>query len=86
MGEKSEKMHFLKCIFLLQKYFWAPIFFAHIQIESKISDLGERISILHGQMTEQMSSEVDVKNGQKSGKVHFLKCIFLVQMHLATHF
>ena len=37
-------------------------------------------------MTEQMSSEVDVKNGQKSGKVHFLKCIFLVQMHLATHF
>ena len=37
-------------------------------------------------MTEQWSSEVDVKNGQKSGKVHFLKCIFLVQMHLATHF
>ena len=83
MGEKSEKVHFLKCIFLLQKYFGPPNFFAHIKIESKIHYLGKRISILHRQMTEQMSFEIDVKNGQKSEKVHFLKCTFLVQMHFA---
>ena len=33
-----------------------------------------------------MSFEVDVKNGQKSEKVHFLKYTFLVQMHFATNF
>ena len=37
-------------------------------------------------MTEQLSFEVDVKNGQKSEKVHFLKCIFLLQMYFATQF
>ena len=42
-----------------------------MKIESKISDLGTKINILHRQMTEKMPLEVDVKNGQKSEK-----CIF----------
>ena len=37
--------------------------------------------VLHKQMTEQLSFEVDVRNGQKSEKVHFLKCIFGVQKY-----
>ena len=37
--------------------------------------------ILHKQMTEQLSFEVDVRNGQKSEKVHFLKCIFVLQKY-----
>ena len=67
--------------FFLQKYFGPPNFFAHIKFESKIHYLGKRISILHRQMTEQMSFEIDVKNGQKSEKVHFLNCIFLLQKY-----
>jgi len=69
---------------LLQKYFGPPKILAHIKIESKIRYLGKIIVILHRQMTEQMSFEIDVKNGQKLEKVHFLKCTFLVQMHFAT--
>ena len=68
--QMSFEIDFLKCIFLLQMHF--------VKIESKISDLGTKISILYRQMTEQMSFEIDVKNGQKSEKVHFLKCTFLV--------
>ena len=33
-----------------------------MKIESKISDFGTQINVLHRQMTEQMSFEVDVKN------------------------
>ena len=43
-----------------------------MKIESKISDLGTKTNILHGPMTEQMSFEVDVKNGKKNQK----KCTF----------
>ena len=71
MGEKSDKVHFLKCIFWLQKYLGPPKFFAHIKIESKIRYLGKRIGILHRQMTEQMSFELDVKNGQNQKKSIF---------------
>jgi len=78
------KMHFLKCMSLLQKYFGPPKFLAHMKIESKISDLGTKINILHRQMTEKMSLEVGVKKWSKIGKVHFLKCTFLLQMHFAT--
>ena len=43
-----------------------------MKIESKISDLGTKINILHREMTEQMTFEVDVKkNDQKLEKVHF---------------
>ena len=56
---------------MLKKYFGPPKFLGHIKIESKISDLGTKINILHRQMTEKMSLEIDVKNGQKSEKVHF---------------
>ena len=74
-------MHFLKCIFLLQKYFGPPNFFAHIKIESKIHYLGKKISILHRQMTEQMSFEIDVKNGQKvQMQMHFAAKIFLAHV------
>ena len=34
----------------------------HMKVKSKISYLGERNSILPGQMAEQLSVEVDVKN------------------------
>ena len=35
---------------------------SHMKVKSKISYLGERNSILPGQMAEQLSVEVDVKN------------------------
>ena len=34
----------------------------HVKIKSKISCLGKQNSILHRQMTDQLSFEVDVKN------------------------
>ena len=79
IGKKSEKSHFKKCKNILD-----PKILAHIKIESKISDLGTKINILHRQMTEKMSLEVGVKKWSKIGKVHFLKCTFLLQMHFAT--
>ena len=41
-----------------------------MKIESKKGVLGEKISILHRQMTEQLSFEVDIKM-VKNRKVHF---------------
>ena len=52
-----------------------------MKIKSKISYLGEKISILPKKIAEQMVVEVDVRNGQKSEKVHFLKCTFWVQKY-----
>jgi len=60
--QKSEKVHFLKCTFWVQKYFGPKKNLAHVKIKSKISYLGKRISILHRQMTELWSFEVTVKN------------------------
>ena len=37
---------------------------------SKISYLGKQISILHRQMTEQLSFEVDVKNVMHGARTH----------------
>ena len=37
--------------------------------------------VLHKQMTEQLSFEVDVRNGKKSEKVNLLKCIFELQKY-----
>jgi len=56
--QKSEKVHFLKCTFWPQKYFGPQKFLAHVKIKSKLSYLGKKISILHRQMTEQLSFEV----------------------------
>ena len=50
--QKSEKVHFLKCTFWVQKYFGPKIFLAHMNIKSKISYLSKKNSILHIQMTE----------------------------------
>ena len=51
-GQKSEKVHFLKCIFFLQKYFEPQIFLHHMKFKSKISYLGKTNSILPKKMTE----------------------------------
>ena len=53
---KIGKVHFLKCTFLLQMHF-ATKKLAHMKIKNKISYLGKRMSILHIQMTEQLSFE-----------------------------
>ena len=48
-----------------------------MKFKSKISYLGEKISILPWQMAEQLAVEVDVKNvTEKLQKVHLLKSIF----------
>ena len=44
--------------------------------------LGEKISILHKQMTEKLSFEVNLRNCQKSEK----KCIFLDQKYFEPQF
>ncbi len=41
----------------------------------------QKNSILPKKITEQMAVEVDVKNAQKSEKVHFFKYIFLLQKY-----
>ena len=47
-----------------------------MKIENKISDLGTKANILHREMAEQMSFEVDVKKLSKIGKSTFLKVHF----------
>ena len=41
-----------------------------MKVKSKISYLGERNSILPGQMAEQLEVEVNVKNVMEHGTVH----------------
>ena len=69
--KRGSKIHFLKVFVFLQKYFEPQHLLPHMKIESKIGILGKTISILHRQMTEQLSIEVDEKmvKNQK-------KCIF----------
>jgi len=69
--QKSEKVHFLKCTFWVQKYFEPKKCLAHVKIKSKLSYLGKKISILPKKMTEQKVVEVDAKNRQKSEKGTF---------------
>ena len=68
-------------------HFFAPnvlcnsFFLAQVKIKSKISYLGKQISILHIQMTEQLSLEVDVKNvmyGRMDGHQGVINCHFVV--------
>ena len=42
----------------------------NIKYKNKISDLGEKISILPWQMAEQLAVEVDVKNVTQYGTAH----------------
>ena len=61
-GKKSEKIHFSKCIFMLQKYFLPQKYLAHVKIKSKLMMIGKKNSIIPKKMTEQWSFEVDVKS------------------------
>ena len=64
-------MHVLKCIFLLQKYFEPQKVLPQVKIES----------ILHRQMSEQLSNEVDEKMVKKRKK-----CIFKMHFLLQKYF
>ena len=52
----------------------------HMKFKSKISYLGEKISILPWQMAEQLAVEVDVKNVTEDGTVHTDKLLYLVRI------
>ena len=41
--QKSEKVHFLKCTFWVQKYFGPKFFLTHVTIKSKIGILGKKL-------------------------------------------
>ena len=60
--EKLQKVPFLKIVFCNIAPLGDPKKWSHMKIKSKISYLGERNSILPGQMAEQLAVEVDVKN------------------------
>merc|ERR1712080_639888 len=60
--EKLQKVPFLKIVFCNIASLGDPKKLSHMKIKSKISYLGERNSILPGQMAEQLAVEVDVKN------------------------
>ena len=61
-GEKLQKVPFLKIVFCNIAPLGDQKKWSHMKIKSKISYLGERNSILPGQMAEQLAVEVDVKN------------------------
>ena len=61
-GGKLQKVPFLKIVFCNIAPLGDQKKWSHMKIKSKISYLGERNSILPGQMAEQLSVEVDVKN------------------------
>ncbi len=60
--EKLQKVPFLKIVFCNIAPLGDQKKWSHMKIKSKISYLGERNSILPGQMAEQLAVEVDVKN------------------------
>ena len=68
-GEKLQKVPFLKIVFCNIAPLGDPKKWSHMKIKSKIRYLGERNSILPGQMAEQLAVEVDVKN-VTHGTVH----------------
>ena len=61
-GEKLQKVPFLKIVFCNIAPWGDPKKWSHMKVNSKISYLGERNSILPGQMAEQLAVEVNVKN------------------------
>ena len=60
--EKLQKVPFLKIVFCNIAPLGDQKKWSHMKVKSKISYLGERNSILPGQMAEQLAVEVDVKN------------------------
>ena len=60
--EKLQKVPFLKIVFCNIAPLGDQKKRSHMKVKSKISYLGERNSILPGQMAEQLAVEVDVKN------------------------
>ena len=61
-GEKLQKVPFLKIVFCNIAPLGDQKKWSHMKIKSKTRYLGERNSILPGQMAEQLTVEVDVKN------------------------
>ena len=64
-GKKLQKVIFLKSIFWPLGPLGGQKKLYHMKIKSKISYLGEKISILPRKMAEQWAVEVDVKNFAK---------------------
>ena len=60
--EKLQKVPFLKIVFCNIAPLGDQKKWSHMKVKSKISYLGERNSILPGQMAEQLAVEVNVKN------------------------
>ncbi len=69
-GGKLQKVPFLKIIFCNIAPLGDQKKQSHMQVKSKISYLGERNSILPGQMAEQFAVEVDVKNVTEQTAAH----------------
>ena len=72
--------------FIYPQIFWTKYFLPHVKIESKISVLGGKISILHRQMTEQLSFEVDEKMVKKQEKCLFKNAFFCSKNILTPEF
>ena len=66
-GEKLQKVPFLKIVFCNIAPLGDQKKWSHMKIKSKIRYLGERNSILPGQMAEQLAVEVNVKNVMYGG-------------------
>ena len=60
--KQLQKVPLLKSVFLPLGPLGGPKKLYHVKFKSKISYLGEKISILPWQMAEQLAVEVDVKN------------------------
>ena len=61
-GKKLQKVPFLKIVFCNIAPLGDQKKWSHMKVKSKIRYLGERNSILPGQMAEQLAVEVDVKS------------------------
>ena len=68
------------------KVFWTPIFLSLVKNKSQNGYLGEKISILHKQMTEKLSFEVNLEIVKNPKKMHFLNAFFLHQKYFELQF
>ena len=78
MGQKMQKVLFLKSVFWPFCPLEGQKKLYHIKLKSKISYLGEKISILPRQMAEQWAVEVDVKKCYTVVVVDKLIILFLL--------
>ena len=81
-GKKLQKVIFLKSIFWPLGPWGGQKKLYHMKFKSKISYLGEKISILPSQMAEQLAVELDVKKryGRRKMDRHTDKLLYLVRM------